>query len=256
MALPALCCAYFSWTVYGKPTISALVTMCLCAGMFLFFLPNLAIGLGIGKYFLTSRQAFEQDIRSGMPPFILAERHVLFLNPAADDVKRIALRLRQMQQAGIPQFRDMARDPAFHEIALPIAPVGMNQVIWHDDVGYSYGGDPSQASVDFAFTETRFVYAIRLTYSYGDNTSGWAAFRMSWKAGDHNNHGSGGVSGCKDGVSLNIETFPHDMWSKRYRGGSQKSLTIWVNSRIDGFRICPDNKPFSFEVSKLTLLVP
>jgi hypothetical protein len=108
MALPALCCAYFIWIIYGKPGISNLVQMCLFTGMCLFFLPNLAIGLGVGRYFSTSRQAFEQDMRAGVPPFILAERHVAFLNPATDDVRGIALRLRQMQQAGIPQFRDMA----------------------------------------------------------------------------------------------------------------------------------------------------
>ena len=161
-----------------------------------------------------------------------------------------------MQQAGIPQFRDMAPDPAFREVALPVAPVGMNQVIWHNGVGDSYADDLSQASVDFALTEPRFVYAIRLTYAYGDKTHGWAAFRMSWGVGDHNKRGSGGVSGCKGGVSLSLETFPHDMWSRRFRGGAQKSLTIWVNSTIDGFRICPDTKPFSFAVSEIKLLVP
>jgi hypothetical protein len=256
MALPALCCAYFIWIVYGKPGISTLVQMCLFTGMCLFFLPNLAVGLGMGRHFSTIGQTLKQDIRAGVPPFILAERHVAFLNPATDDVKGIALRLRQMQQAGIPQFRDMALDPAFREVALPVAPVGMNQVMWHNGVGDSRADDPSQASVDFALIEPRFVYAIRLTYAYGDKTHGWAAFRMSWGDGDHNNWGNAGVSGCKGRVSLSLETFPHDMWSKRYRGGPQKSLTIWVHSTIDGFRICPDTKPFSFAVSEITLLVP
>jgi len=57
-----------------------------------------------------------------------------------------------------------------------IAPVGMNQVMWQKGVGDSYTDDPSQASVDFALTEPRFVYAIRLTYAYGDKTDGWADF--------------------------------------------------------------------------------
>lgn len=152
MALPALCCAYFIWIVYGKPAISNLVQMCLFTGMCLVFVPNLAIGLESGRHFSNSRQAFERDMRAGVPPFILAERHVVFLNPATDDVKEIDFRLRQMQQAGIPQFRDMARDPAFRDVALPVAPVGMDQVIWHNGVAYSYAQDPSQASMDFALT--------------------------------------------------------------------------------------------------------
>ena len=82
MALPALCCAYFIWIVYGKPGISTLVQMCLFTGMCLFFLPNLASGLGVGRYFSSLRQAFEQDMRAGVPPFILAERHIAFLSPS------------------------------------------------------------------------------------------------------------------------------------------------------------------------------
>jgi hypothetical protein len=105
-------------------------------------------------------------------------------------------------------------------------------------------------------TEPRFVYAIQLTYVYGGKTHGWAAFRMSWGDGDHNNQRNAGLSGCKGGVSLSVETIPQDMWSRRYRGGRQKTITIWVNSTIDGFRICPDTKPFSFGVSEVTLLVP
>jgi hypothetical protein len=47
----------------------------------------------------------------------------------------------------------MARDLDFRELALPVAPVGLHQVMWRDSIGYSYGDDPSQASVDFAFRE-------------------------------------------------------------------------------------------------------
>ena len=116
-----------------------------------------------------------------------------------------------MQQAGIPQFRNMAPDPAFREVALPVVPVGMNQVIWQNGIGDSYTDGSSQASVDFALTERRFVYAIRLTYAYGDKTHGWADFPISWGIGDHDNWGKLGVSGCTGGASLSLETFPHGM---------------------------------------------
>ena len=46
----------------------------------------------------------------------------------------------------------------------------MNQVMWHNGVGYRYADDPGEAQVDFAFTEPRFVYAIRLKISYGQHT--------------------------------------------------------------------------------------
>jgi len=230
--------------------------MCLFTVTCLFLLPNLANGLGTGRYFSNIGQVLEQDIRTGVPSFILAERHIAFLNPDTDDVNGIALRLRQMQQAGIPQFRHMAPDPIFREVVLPVTPVGMNQVMWHNGVGYSYADDPSQASVDFTLPEPRFVYAIRLKVGYGQYTPGWAAFRMFWGTSGYDTWGSERASGCKGGVSLSVETVPQDMWSRRYRGGPQKSLTIWVNSKIGRFRICPDTKPFSFVPSEITLLMP
>jgi len=256
MALPALCCAYCIWIVHGTPAFKSIVQMCMFSAACLFFLPNLARGVESGRYFGTMGQTLEQDIRAGVPPFVLAERRMVFLNPSTDDVKGTALLLRQMQQAGIPQFKHMAPDPAFREVALPVAPIDMNQVMWDKGVGYSCVDDPGQASVDFGFTERRFVYAIRLKIGYGPQTSGWASFRMSWGNSNRDTWRSERVLGCKGGVSVSVETIPHDIWSRRYRSGSQKSLTIWINSTIDGFRICPDTKPFSFAVSEITLLVP
>jgi hypothetical protein len=256
MALPALSCVYFIWIIHGSPVIKSLVQMCLFILTCVFFLQNLEYGLGVGRYFSTARQAFEQDVRAGVPPFILAERHISFFNPATDDVRGIVLRLRQMQQADIPQLRDMVPDPVFREVKFPVAPMGLHQVKWSDGVGYSYSDDPNKASLDFAFTEPRFVYAVRLTYAYGDKTDGLASFRMLWGRDNHDGGGNRTALGCKGGISLNLETIPHDIWSRRYRSGPQKTLTVWVNSTIDGFRICPDSKPFSFALSEITLLVP
>jgi len=194
-------------------------------------------------------------MRAGVPPFILAERHIAFLDPSTNDVKKIAGHLRRMQQAGIPQFRDLAPDPAFREVALSVAPIGANQVTWRDGEGHSHTGDPAQASVEFALGETRFVYAIRLRYAYADRMHGWATLRMSWGDGDRDRGGDAGRSGCEGGARIILETFPHSLWS-RLRAGPQKSVTIWVNSMIDTFRICPDTKPFSIRLSRIVLLVP
>jgi hypothetical protein len=256
MVLPALCCAYFIWIVYGTSTLKSIIQVSLFAAACLFFLPNLYYGLGVARHFGNIGKALDQDIRAGVPPFMLAERQIAFLNPATDDAKGIALALRQMRQAGMPQFRHMTPDPAFRAVALPVTPIGVNQMIWHNGVGYSSTGNPGQASVDFAFTEPRFVYAIRLEVSYGPQTSGWAAFRISWRNSNRGTWRGEKISGCKGGDSLRVETIPHDLWARRYRAGSRKSLTIWINSTIDGFRICPDTKPFSFSLSEITLLVP
>jgi hypothetical protein len=256
MVLPALCCVYLTWIVYGRPAMKTVVQVCLFTGACLFFLPNLGGGIWVGRFLGTHGQALAQDIRAGVPPFILAERHIRWINAATGDVKGTGLLLRQMQQTGMPQFRHMAPDPVFREVALPVAPIAMNQVIWHKGVFHSRADDPRQAALDFALTEPRFVYAIRLKIRYGTQASGWAAFRMSWENSGRVTSRSERVSGCDSGVGLDVETIPHGMWDWRYRADPQKTLTIWINSTIDGFRVCPDTTPFSFAVSEVTLLVP
>ena len=194
-------------------------------------------------------------MRAGVPPFILAERHIMFLNPVGNDVKGIASLLQLAQQAHIPQFNHMAQEPAFNEVAIQVSPVSMNQIRWDNGVGYSCGNGVSEASLDFALTEPRFVYAIRLTYTYPDKADKAAAFRMSWGNGNHNKQVNGGDTGCNGGLSLTLDIRPDDMWTRMYRSGPKK-LTAWVNTTIDRFRVCPDIKPFSFGVSEITLLTP
>jgi hypothetical protein len=82
MALPALCCVYFIWTIYGKPSIGSVVQMCMFIGMCLLFLPNLTGGLDLGWYSRRSGREVEKDIRAGVPPFVLAERHIQSLKPS------------------------------------------------------------------------------------------------------------------------------------------------------------------------------
>lgn len=172
MVLPAFCCIYFIWIEHGTSTVKSLMQVSLFSAACLFLLPNWDYGLGFGRHFGAIGKVLDHDIRAGVPPFILAERHMALLNPATGDVKQIASRLREMQRAGIPQFKHMAPDPAFREVALPVAPMAMNHVVWQEGIGYSCTADPSKASVDFAFPESRFVYAIRLLIGYEPQAPG------------------------------------------------------------------------------------
>ncbi len=55
---------------------------------------------------------------------------------------------------------------------------------------------------------------------------------------------------------MNVDTVRPDMWAARYRNAPDKALTVWINSTIEEFRLCPDARPFAFGVSEISLLVP
>jgi len=254
LGLPALCLIYFAWLIYGKPAIGSLVQACLVAITLFLFGENLDWAFGAGQHWDNGRRAFEQDVNAGVPPFILAERHVAFLNPAARDSTPITRSLGLLREARIPQFARVVPDPPFRESLLPVVPFALDGVTWTDGVASSRADDPRRASLSFRLPEPRFVYAIRLQCSYGRRTGEPAALRLGWRA-DQGASTAGDASACS-GAGAQVEIYPPDMWARRFRGGPEKTVTVWVNSTVAEFRICPDARPFAFGVSAIALLVP
>ena len=255
MALPGLCCAYFSWVLYGRSPIRWLPPILFLIATCIVFWPNVAIGLQTGRYFRTIGKTLDEDIRQGVPPFALVLRHGAILNPATNDDETLASLLKQMQAAGMPQFRRMAVDPSYLEVATSATPV-MDGVVWGEGSGYSNSGDPSHASIDFVLPEPRFLYAIRLRVQYGPPSASFATLRVSWRAERGKTGPRAGGGECTPRDISYVETTPQDQWSRRFRSDHERSVIVWVNSMIDTFRLCPDVKPFSFSVKGVTLLVP
>ena len=221
----------------------------------LFFLPNYERALTVRSW-NEGPQAFERDMQAGVPPFILADRHGPTLNAAENDTGRLAQALRNLKEAKIPQFQAMATDPTFREVPLPVTPSALDGVVWKDGVGYSCSRTPADTSLAFSLDRPRFVYAIRLRCSYEGGAGGSACLKVDWGGDDLKDAGDSGGPGGENREGLTVSTTPRDMWAARYRSGSEKIVTFWVNSEIDRFRIHPDTKAFAFKVLEIVLLVP
>jgi hypothetical protein len=233
--VPALCCIYFVFIVYGGRIAGALVPMSLLTLGCVLLWPNVTMGLTWGT---TSgfgyRNDFERDLRAGLPPLILAEWYGH--NLGNDDVETVSAVLRKLKRDAIGEFRNMRSDPAFLEIAVPIKPVLTSQVTLEGRTGYATGNDPYLV---FALEEPTQILAIRLKLSYPGVKSQPAALQISWKQPGTKSFGE-----------------PSKTFATRVDANAkERTVTAWVNHRIDGFRIEPDDGPCIFTISQILLLV-
>jgi hypothetical protein len=266
MAIPALCATYLIMILYGRPAVSGLVQTALFTLTCFFFLKNFEAGMDRGRNWHISQQKIERDIKAGVPLSIVAARqHLNFgLRPAPfmpinKFHEALAQSLRRYKELGIPQFQAAPPDSDYRELRLPITPSTLNGVVWHDGVVCSCSCDPEDASLVYSLDRPLFIYAIRLRCSYEGAASGVADMRMEWSAGNAPDSRDSGRRGSPNGDELLVSKTPlrpQGYWGERASEERDQTLTFWVNSEIDRFRIHPDTEAFALKISEIVLLVP
>src|SRR5690606_30937281 len=78
------CLAFLSWSIYGPIVLRRLMPMCLFVGACVLLWPNTRIGLEQGRQRRERSDAVVADIRSGVPPFMLAARYTGYLHSSHD----------------------------------------------------------------------------------------------------------------------------------------------------------------------------
>jgi len=237
-----LCCVYFI-TQIGRMG-SHLLQMVLFSLMCTAFLSNQLIGIEWARSLSAHKEAFEEDLLTGTPPFILAERYwpTLYPGPQTPEVLNawLADRLRQLKQAGLGQFRLMKDDPVYQTEFFQVRSIVSRQIVWHDEIAHGPGKD---SFLTFALQEPRFIFAVRLKYTMGSGSDRATPnfFQMFWRRSDQNH------------FTESERNFRRMVGAGE---GEKRTLTVWVDDAIDQFRIHPDNKPFAVKISEIVLLVP
>src|SRR5262250_2302966 len=165
LAVPALCAAYLGSLLYAGESIRRLVHASLFLGTAALLWPNTQIGWGRGVSLHRGQEAFEHDLRAGVPPFILSERYLTFLSPASPDPGEIRVLLERMRLAGIPQFVHMTPDPLYQAVSVPVAPLMSREPL--DEETRRHRNSSDVARFDFDLGEPRFVLGIRIRCVYG-----------------------------------------------------------------------------------------
>jgi hypothetical protein len=243
LAVPALCCAYFAWGLCGSPVVGEFSQMCLFTLVSLMLSSNTQEGLNYAGPLRRGMEAFERDLRDGLPPYVLIRRHGAAFIPAflyeADlgGHSTLTCAFPLLRRAGLGPFRSLREDPPFREIKVPVEPAALDGVTWKGGTGKATG---AAAHVDFYLGAPRYVCGVRINYSFPDDPGNPAWFRVSWRPvrGD----GAG-----KEVRYLDWEQLP---------GPDGHKVMIWVADTIGGLRVYPDSGPRTFKVSEIVLFVP
>ncbi len=233
LAAPLLCGLYLAWALAAPEAVGRFVAMSLfCAGIALLW-PNTERAIETGRDLREHTTAFERDLGSGMPTYALVRRYSPYLHPSQDVLSRELDALRTHQ---IGRFRDLRPNPPFEEVPLPLDPVDVRLARWNEGTVEVTGVDPQ---LTFALPESRYVAGVRLRYSHENAAGAPARFQLSWSQ-----PGQPGFPASQRYANWALPT------------GPDHTTTIWIDAPVERLRIQPDNRPGTFRLHEMTLLVP
>jgi hypothetical protein len=215
---PGLCTIYFVGLLYGQGRVMRWLPLALFLTSAAMLERNTRLGLeGAGRLH-DGAERFLADLRSGWPPMALADRYSRYPFMLFSEKQSLDDWLTMLHDAGIGPFRHMRPDPAFQVVSL-----SSDQLSRGDDN-------------HFALKTPRFVYAVRLKYSY-EPMAPTAIFRFAW-------HGA-----TRDEAEKSVE------FVLRQTPG-ENSLLVWIDATLSRFAVYPDNKPCRCSFGDIELLVP
>lgn len=202
-------------------------------------------GISVGKYHKYRMAAFERDLRSGMPTYMLVGRY-------SKDLGFTRTELQDAQRTGFGIFESLHGDPEFREVPLPLEPAVVHDMAWEGGVARPVGDDPY---LIFELPEARFIGGLQLEYSHEfPSRGGPEPIRISCKQGDSDRF---------TGARTRISRF-HCL------GPGKETITTWIGARVQQFRIrpsapsgleprsrqTPGEETYALRISRATLLLP
>ena len=253
-AVPAFYFLYFTWVVYGPSLLRRLVTGALFTFQLLIFPYTAYEGMAYAREMRRDMAAFEHDLVRGDPVFVLTSRYANTLCPTQTQYTRqiqpdLGRRLRELRQAGIGLFKYLRDDPPFGAVNLEVTPAAVHEGTWDGEV---FQGSGKGSFVEFALPKARFVYGIRLKYTYVQTTQMFSQFQVVWREARDRPF--------PEELQYAFVTYcPWVVPSYHGEGPSdcEDPVLVAVRSTLDGFRIYPESHgPFRFKIQEITLLVP
>ena len=238
LAAPLLAHAYVAWELYaprpllqgGRIVVLALLVLCVPA--------NMRSARLYGNDRRARSDAFERDLRAGLPAPTVARLHAPTIYP---DPFGFTLRLEGLRMAGIEGFRGLI-PPADDWTGLRAVPVALDQGLTHEMTWAAGRGQPTGADpfVVFPLGTRRYVYAVRLRYAHPDAAAtDTADLELFWR----NTRKSDFTRGIRN-VRRSVPAAPD--------GGV---VTVEVLDSLDELRIDADPRRGVLRVDEISLLV-
>jgi hypothetical protein len=236
LMLPLGCWLYLLWARYGGARVGPAAQMGLFLLAAVVFAPNFQAAFADGRLRRTALRDFESDLCRRLPPAFLAERGAgrVF---QAEQQQDVAHYIRLLRDHHVGAFARLPEDLPLRVVELPPSAVSLRDMLWAGGVARPVGPDPS---LKVALRRPRFICGVRLRYAYTSNRADADCFELSWQKGDRVSRAAGGSK-----VLLQAGA-----------GAGERTALVWINDRIDGFRLVPRSKMFALRLGTVELLVP
>jgi hypothetical protein len=217
LVAPALCGMYFVWEIYGGRAGRA-VQVGMVVVLAVLVPGNFRQAVAIGKDVQGKTEAFERDVRKGMPAFVLAERH--FSSDVVPRAEKITEILKAHKANGVGVFREIREDPEYEVVSLPL-------------------------------TGARHVYAVRLRYRYVRSENPWPTVQVRWKGPGV----EGSMGSTMPGPETPTWALVDGKIQVDAKVKGERVLTVWVDAVVDEVSVVPDAQPAEMRLGGVELLV-
>jgi hypothetical protein len=249
--VPGLCCSYFAWEIRGgRGSHTVQLGMMFVLALLLPF--NAGRAMQTGRALEQETEAFERDVRKGIPPSVLAEHHFASdVVPRADQIAQI---IREHKTNGIGIFREIRDEPDYRVERLPLEIASFDRAVVENGIFIAAPGSQGQSSIVYTLSVPRRVYAVRLQYAYVRTNNLWPSMRVSWL--------NSALPDFKDSFVSTVSGPDQPTWAlidgkirTDAKVRTDRTLTAWIDADIDQLLIYPDSVPCQIRLSKIELLV-
>jgi hypothetical protein len=244
LAVPAWCCAYFAWDLYGG-VIGRWVRAGFAVAALALLWGNMTFGIGYAEKLRGGLEGFERDLRAGVPVHELIRRYNTWLHPHHDIPARY---LPMLHRAGVGQFRALTEDEPFLAVPVDLHPTAFDQLHWHDNTAEVIGPGPR---ILFELPADRYVVGIRLGYQHWSPNGALPYVAIRWKPKGSADFGDRFYKFSPTGDRAN---WVRGTWDRI--NDPATSLTLWISDTVGQIEILPIAYPATFHVTELSLLVP
>ena len=223
--------SYFVWELYGARPLVPLGRMLLFTAAAGFLAANLQQAVREGVTHRDAERAFLRDLLAHQPIPRLVAHHswVTFY-----DHVRLAGYLRQLRDAGIKPYDRLPLDTSFRTRTLHVDAASVREIDWDGAGGRILG---PAASLKLDLEKPEFASGLRFRFSLVDPNDMLPAMRVRWYS---ETEAAIQQHSCRYGFTM----------------GEESEIVVYIDDKISQLVILPNNRPSSFRISQIELLMP
>ena len=245
LAVPAWCCAYLAWVIYGSSGAGRRIPAALALVAALALWSNARFGLEYARDLRAHLGAFEADLVNGVPRSELVRRYDAYLHPHQDVPLDY---LPMLRRAGIGIYAGLRDDPPTREVPLPLAPAAVVGAAWQDGLAAI---EAPEAHLDFTLPADRYVTGIRLSYRYQGMAGRLPFVGLRWKRRELEYPAANFKKFSPTGDRANWQ---RGTWIRR--GDRETTVTVVLADTVGQLRVLAVDAPGALRITRLVLLVP